>query len=201
MILTKMRSRSSFPLQQQASQPLYMRKIQNEELIRIKPDNYAESKKLQVTIVLDNVRSLNNIGSVFRTGDGFRIEKVVLCGISTCPPHRDIYKTALGAEKVIPWDYYENADDAITALRNEGKYIISVEQVENATMLSDLNLDGKAPIALVFGHEIKGVAQSVVNMSDECIEIPQYGTKHSFNISVSVGIVLWEVSKSLKQHS
>lgn len=178
-----------------------MRKIQNEELIRINPEDYPESKKLQVTIVLDNVRSLNNIGSVFRTGDGFRIEKIVLCGISTCPPHRDIYKTALGAEKVVPWEYYENAVDAIRALKNEGKYILSVEQVENSTMLSNLSLEEKAPVALVFGHEIKGVAQSVIDMSDECIEIPQYGTKHSFNISVSVGIVLWEVSKSLKQHS
>jgi len=178
-----------------------MRKIQNEELVRIKPDDYPDSKKLQVTILLDNVRSLNNIGSVFRTGDGFRIEKVVLCGISTCPPHRDIYKTALGAERIIPWEYFENTDDAISSLKKEGKYIMSVEQVENATMLSDLNLEGKAPIALVFGHEIKGVAQSVVDMSDECIEIPQYGTKHSFNISVSVGIVLWEVSKSMNLHS
>ena len=188
-------------MQQLASQHLYMRKIQNEELDRIKPDDYLNSNKLPVTIVLDNVRSLNNIGSVFRTGDGFRIEKVVLCGISTCPPHRDIYKTALGAEKVIPWEYYEKTEDAITALKEQGKYILSVEQVENATMLSHLNLKKKSPLALIFGHEIKGVAQGVVDMSDECLEIPQYGTKHSFNISVSVGIVLWEVSKNLNQQS
>lgn len=178
-----------------------MRKILNEDLDRILPDEYDKSEKLPVTIVLDNVRSINNIGSVFRTGDGFRIAKIILCGISTCPPHRDIYKTALGAEKVIPFEYFENTEEALSNLKANGNYIISVEQVENATSLPNLDLTNKSPLALVFGHEVKGVSQDVVDLSDECLEIPQYGTKHSFNISVSVGIVLWEVSKSLNQHS
>ncbi len=177
-----------------------MRKILNEELERIQPEDYDNSAKLPVTIVLDNVRSLNNIGSVFRTADGFRIEKIILCGISTCPPHRDIYKTALGAEKVIPWEYFEHTTEALAELKKRGIYIFAVEQVEKSTKLSDLDLTQKTPLALVFGHEVKGVAQEVVDLSNECLEIPQYGTKHSFNISVSVGIVLWEVSKGLNLH-
>jgi 23S rRNA (guanosine2251-2'-O)-methyltransferase len=177
-----------------------MRKIPNEELGRLNPEEYQEVSKMPVTIVLDNVRSLNNIGSVFRTGDGFRVEKIILCGISTCPPHRDIYKTALGAEKVVPWEYFENTTEAICSLKESGYYIISVEQVEDSTPLPDLKLTKDKPVALVFGHEIKGVSQEVVDQSDECLEIPQYGTKHSFNISVSVGIVLWEVSKCLNLH-
>lgn len=174
-----------------------MRKIPNEELDRIKPDEYTQVKKIPIVIVLDNVRSLHNIGSIFRTGDGFRIERVILCGISQPPPHRDIHKTALGAELVIPSDYFDNSVDAIHQLKKQGYFIFSVEQVEKSTQLTDLSLPGKLPAALVFGHEVKGVSQAVVNLSDECIEIPQFGTKHSFNVSVAAGIVLWEVHKRL----
>lgn len=170
-----------------------MRKLLNEELNRMKPEEYDSSEKNPIVIILDNVRSLNNIGSVFRTGDGFRIEKVILCGISTCPPHRDIHKTALGAELNVPWEYYDDTLKAVENLKEKGYTIFSVEQTEGSTMLPNLNIEKKLPLALIFGHEVKGVNQSVINISDECLEIPQYGTKHSFNISVSVGIVLWEI--------
>ncbi|MBT5427693.1 MAG: RNA methyltransferase [Bacteroidetes bacterium] len=174
-----------------------MRKLKNEELGRISAEEYNRNKKNPVVLVLDNVRSLNNIGSVFRTADGFRLEKVILCGISTCPPHREIHKTALGAENSVPWQYFATAKEAIEDLRSSGYTIISVEQAVDSTQLPDLSLNGKTPLALIFGHEVKGVDQEVVDLSDECIEIPQSGTKHSFNISVSVGIVLWEVRAKL----
>ena len=171
-----------------------MRKLKNEELNRLTIDQYQASEKNPVIVVLDNVRSLNNIGSVFRTSDGFRIEKVILCGISTPPPHRDIHKTALGAEKSVPWEYFPETLDALNSLRNEGYYIASVEQAENSTSLENFEAPTDQPLALIFGHEVKGIQQKIVSNSDCCFEIPQYGTKHSFNISVSVGIVLWELS-------
>jgi len=175
-----------------------MRKLKNEELKRLTPEQYRASAKKPVTIILDNVRSLNNIGSVFRTADGFRIDKVILCGISTTPPHRDIHKTALGAEASVKWDYYSETIDAVRTLREEGHIIISVEQVDSSIRLDEFVPGTNKPLALVFGHEVKGVQQEVVNESDYCIEIPQYGTKHSLNISVSVGIVLWEIGQKLK---
>ena len=174
------------------------RKIPNEELVRISPDDYQDAEKLAVTVVLDNVRSLNNIGSIFRTSDGFRVEKMLLCGISTPPPHRDIHKTALGAENAVPWKYYEETSQAIEELKEAGYFIIAVEQVENSTQLNALQLENKSPLALIFGHEVKGVSQVAVNLSDECLEIPQFGTKHSFNVAVSAGIVLWEVNRLLR---
>jgi len=175
-----------------------MRKLSNEELNRMSQGDYADSEKIPIVIVLDNVRSLNNIGSVFRTGDGFRVEKIILCGISTCPPHRDIYKTALGAELAVPWEYFDDSMSAVIYLKKEGYHIAAIEQAEGSTMLQDLSLNNKTPLALIFGHEIKGVDQAIVDISDECLEIPQFGTKHSFNISVSVGIVLWEIATKLK---
>jgi len=175
-----------------------MRKLKNEELDRLTPDQYQSSAKNPLTIVLDNVRSLNNIGSVFRTGDGFRIERVILCGISTTPPHRDIHKTALGAENAVKWEYFNETIEALKALKKDGYHISSVEQVENSISLDKFIPPRDRPLALVFGHEVKGVQQEVVNESDSCIEIPQFGTKHSFNISVSVGIVLWEISRKIK---
>jgi len=193
-----MYSISSFPLYDKPILQRLMRKLSNEELNRISQDDYANSEKIPIVIILDNVRSLTNIGSVFRTGDGFRIEKIILCGISTCPPHRDIHKTALGAELSVPWEYFENTNIAVLSMRKKGYHIASIEQAEGSTMLQDLTLDQKTHIALIFGHEIKGVNQTIVDISDECIEIPQFGTKHSFNISVSVGIVLWEVTSKLK---
>lgn len=178
-----------------------MRKLSNDELNRMSQVDYANSEKIPVVIVLDNVRSLNNIGSVFRTGDGFRIEKIILCGISTCPPHRDIHKTALGAELSVPWEYFDDTTTAVLSLRKKGYHIASVEQAEGSTKLQNLSLDNKTHLALIFGHEIKGVDQTIVDLSDECIEIPQFGTKHSFNISVSVGIILWEVVAKLKSRN
>jgi tRNA G18 (ribose-2'-O)-methylase SpoU len=171
-----------------------MRKLRNEELDRLSIEEFKASAKMPLTVVLDNVRSLNNIGSIFRTCDGFRVQKLVLCGISTPPPHRDIYKTALGAENSVAWEYFGNTPDAIESLKKEGYNIASVEQAENSIPLDKYMPPEDKLLALVFGHEIKGVSQSVVNMSDSCIEIPQYGSKHSFNISVSVGIVLWDIS-------
>lgn len=178
-----------------------MRKLLNEELNRISSEQYQNSTKNPIVIVLDNVRSLNNIGSIFRTSDGFRVAKIVLCGISTCPPHRDIHKTALGAEMSVPWEYFDDTKMAIQALKKEGYHILSVEQAQNATLLNDFSVQNKSPLALIFGHEVKGVDQEVVNLSDEVLEIPQFGTKHSFNISVSVGIVLWDLTRKLTDFS
>ncbi len=176
-----------------------MRKLKNEELDRLSVDQYKNSEKSPIIVVLDNVRSLNNIGSVFRTADGFRIEKIILCGISTTPPHRDIYKTALGAEESVNWEYYKETLDAIDKLKKENCYIAAVEQVENSISLENFSPPSKQSLVLIFGHEIKGVQQEVIDNCDACIEIPQYGTKHSFNISVSTGIVLWEVFKKLQK--
>ncbi len=170
-----------------------MRKLKNDELKRLSIDQFHASSKTPITIVLDNVRSLNNIGSVFRTGDGFRIEKVILCGISTTPPHRDIHKTALGAEESLTWEYFSETLEAVKQLKKEDYYLASVEQAENSISLEEFKPPENRPIALIFGHEVKGVQQKVIDQSDSCIEIPQHGTKHSFNISVSVGIVLWEI--------
>ncbi len=171
-----------------------MRKLKNEELDRLSIDQFRASSKTPITIILDNVRSLNNIGSVFRTGDGFRIEKIVLCGISTTPPHRDIHKTALGAEESVKWEYFPDTLEAVRQLKSEGFHIAAVEQAENSISLNNFIPPKDQHLGLIFGHEVKGVQQEVINESDTCIEIPQFGTKHSFNISVSVGIVLWEIS-------
>lgn len=173
-----------------------MRKLKNEELGRLSREEYQDTEKTPIIIILDNVRSLNNIGSVFRTADGFRIEKIILCGISTPPPHRDIYKTALGAEESVPWEYYDHTRDAVLQLKIDHYYIAAIEQAVDSISLEDFTLP-KNKLALVFGHEIKGVSQEVVDLSDSCIEIPQFGTKHSFNISVSVGIVLWDIFQKL----
>ena len=174
-----------------------MRKLKNIELNRLSIDQYRTSEKIPLIVILDNVRSLNNIGSVFRTCDGFGIGRLILCGISTPPPHRDIYKTALGAEEAVDWEYFAETMDAVRKIKDEGYYIAAVEQVENSMLLDKFIPPAKMPLALVFGHEIKGVQQEIVDVCDACIEIPQYGTKHSFNISVSAGIVLWEISRKM----
>ncbi len=168
------------------------RKLLNEELGRISAEEYRRADKFPVTIVLDNVRSLNNIGSVFRTADGFLAEEVILCGITATPPHRDIRKTALGATESVPWRYFPDTKEAILLLREKGYCILSLEQAEERIPLDKYMPAKGKKYALVFGHEIKGVSQEIVDMSDACLEIPQFGTKHSFNISVSVGIVLWD---------
>ena len=169
-----------------------MRKLKNSELDRLSVDEYKETVKTPITVVLDNIRSCNNIGSVFRTSDALLIEKVILCGITATPPNKDIHKTALDAEKSVPWAYFEETEDAVQRLKESGYHVFAVEQVENSISLPDFSPEKDQKLALVFGNEVKGVQQSVVNICDGAIEIPQYGTKHSFNISVSAGIVLWD---------
>ncbi len=169
------------------------RKLKNEELERLEISEFKEAEKSPILIILDNIRSLNNIGSVFRTSDAFLIEKIYLCGITAQPPHNDIRKTALGSTETVDWEYYDDTIDIVKKLKAEGVKICSIEQAENATMLNDFKPQPKTKYAFVFGNEVKGVAQDVVNASDEVIEIPQYGTKHSLNISVSCGVVIWDV--------
>jgi 23S rRNA (guanosine2251-2'-O)-methyltransferase len=171
-----------------------MRKLANEELNRKSVNEFRGSPKAPIIVVLDNVRSLNNIGSVFRTADAFIIEGIYLCGITATPPHREIHKTALGATDSVSWKYFENTKDAVLHLKDDGYVIVSVEQAEGSISLEDFTIQENKKYALIFGHEVNGVSDQVIELSDTCIEIPQYGTKHSFNIAVSVGIVLWELS-------
>ncbi len=175
-----------------------MRKLKNIELDRLSVEEYKEAEKTPITVVLDNIRSCNNIGSVFRTSDALLIEKVVLCGITATPPNKDIHKTALDAEKSVPWEYFEETEAAVLKLKEAGYKVFAVEQVENSIMLPDFTPEKEQKLALVFGNEVKGVQQSVVNLCEGAIEIPQYGTKHSFNISVSAGIVLWDLVYKLR---
>jgi tRNA G18 (ribose-2'-O)-methylase SpoU len=170
-----------------------MRKLKNNELSRLSVDEFKQSKKTPLIIVLDNIRSLNNIGSVFRTSDAFLIEKIYLCGITAKPPHKDIHKTALGSTDTVAWEYVENTLELLKKLKAENVQIISIEQAENATMLHDFKPEPDTTYAIVFGNEVKGVQQDVVDVSDVVIEIPQYGTKHSLNISVSAGVVVWDL--------
>ena len=169
------------------------RKLKNEELNRLSTDEFKNSEKIPITIVLDNIRSLNNIGSVFRTADAFRVESIFLCGITACPPNKEIHKTALGATETVNWKYFEKTIDAVNELKNQNFTVISIEQAENSIELQDFKIEKNKNYALIFGNEVKGVEQEVVNASNFCVEIPQFGTKHSFNISVSVGIVLWDL--------
>ena len=174
------------------------RKLRNDELERLSAEEFKRAHKLKITVILDNVRSQHNIGSVFRTADSFFIEKIILCGICAVPPTPEIHKSALGAEFSVDWQYYKNTSEAVAALKEEGYIIISVEQAENSVMLHNFEPDPDKKYALVFGNEVKGVSQDVVDMSDSVLEIPQFGTKHSLNISVSAGAVLWECCKKLK---
>lgn len=174
------------------------RKLSNIELNRLDAEEYKRARKLPVTVVLDNVRSQHNIGSAFRTSDAFLVEKVVLCGICAVPPTPEIHKSALGAEFSVEWDYRDDAVQAVTELRDAGYTIVGVEQTENSTSLEDLKVEEGKRYALVFGNEVKGVNQQVIDMCDECLEIPQWGTKHSLNVSVSAGVVLWEFCKKLR---
>jgi len=170
-----------------------MRKLANEELNRLSVEEYKRVQKFPISVVLDNIRSQNNIGSIFRTCDAFRIEELLLCGITSTPPAREIQKTALGATESVMWKYFEKTEDAIIYLKNKGYIIISIEQVENSIMLQNFIPEKTKKYAFIFGNEIKGVQQSIVDISDYCIEIPQFGTKHSFNVTISVGIVLWDI--------
>lgn len=175
-----------------------MRKLKNSELDRLNIDEFKKASKTPLIIVLDNIRSLNNIGSVFRTCDSFLIKKIYLCGITAVPPHKDIHKTALGSTESVDWQYAENTMDVLNELKKENIKIISIEQVEHATMLQDFIPNKKTVYAIIFGNEVKGVDQQIVNASDIVIEIPQFGTKHSLNISVSAGIVIWDLFAKLK---
>ncbi len=175
-----------------------MRKLTNDELNRKSVAEFRASEKSPFLIVLDNVRSLNNVGSVFRTADAFLVEAVWLCGITATPPHRDIQKTALGATESVEWKYFESSAEAVRLLKKSGYTIVSVEQAEGSVSLDRFATESGRKYALIFGHEIRGVTEEVVNLSDACIEIPQYGTKHSFNVAVSAGIVLWELAGRIK---
>ncbi len=175
-----------------------MRKITNEELGRPTADEFAAMPKLPVAVVLDNVRSMQNVGAFFRTGDAFAVERILLCGITATPPARDIHKTALGAELTVAWSYEPSTVEAIGRLRSEGYTVLAVEQVEGAVMLDAFTADPSQRYALVFGNEVEGVSQEAVDRCDGAIEIPQAGTKHSVNVSVSGGVVLWEFFKALR---
>tara|TARA_R110001592_G_scaffold178091_2_gene418700 strand:+ start:298 stop:831 length:534 start_codon:yes stop_codon:yes gene_type:complete len=174
------------------------KKLQNEELNRISVDEFKSQNKTPIIVVLDNIRSLNNIGSVFRTADSFLLEAIYLCGITAQPPHRDIQKTALGATESVTWKHFTTTTEAIEALKQDNYKIASIEQTENSIMLNEYTVNKNEKLAIVFGNEVKGVEQEVINNSDVVIEIPQYGTKHSLNISVSAGIVIWELQKQYK---
>jgi len=175
-----------------------MRKLKNSELERLSVQEFKLSAKTPLIIVLDNIRSLNNIGSVFRTCDAFLIEKIYLCGITAKPPHKDIHKTALGSTDSVTWEYIEDTLELVERLKAKNIKIVSVEQTENATMLNDFTPQQQTTYAIVFGNEVKGVSQDVVNASNIVVEIPQFGTKHSLNISVSAGIVIWDLFSKLK---
>lgn len=162
---------------------------------RLSVDEFHEAPKMPLIVVLDDVRSLHNVGSVFRSGDAFRVEAVYLCGITATPPHPEIHKTALGGEDSVAWRYFPTATEAVESLHNNGFFVYSIEQVEGSTKLQNLQLDTDRRYAVVLGNEVKGVHQEVVDMSDGCLEIPQFGTKHSLNVSVTAGMVIWEVAK------
>ncbi|WP_460219971.1 RNA methyltransferase [Psychroserpens sp. MEBiC05023] len=175
-----------------------MRKLKNSELDRLNVTEFKQAKKTPLIIILDNIRSLNNIGSVFRTSDAFLIEKIYLCGITAVPPHNDIRKTALGSTDTVAWEYAKDTLDVVNQLQSKHVKIIAIEQAEHATMLDEFKPIPNQTYALVFGNEVKGVAQDVVNASDIVIEIPQFGTKHSLNISVSCGVVIWDMFSKLR---
>ena len=173
-----------------------MKKLKYKDLQRINIDEFKNADKTPITIVLDNVRSALNVGSVFRTSDAFLIENIILCGITATPPDKEIRKAALGSTDSVKWEFFENTIDAVNKLKTEDYHIIGIEQADKSTMLNDISLP-KKPIAIIMGNEVNGVAQEVIDVCNAVIEIPQFGTKHSLNISVSTGIVIWELWKKL----
>lgn len=170
-----------------------MRKLKTNELNRLDVEGFKQAEKNPVIIVLDNIRSLNNIGSVFRTADAFRIEKIYLCGITARPPHRDIQKTALGSTASVEWHYLENTKDAIHQLKNNGYTTIALEQTDISLKLNEFYPDATKKYALILGNEINGVSDSIIDLVDFCIEIPQFGTKHSLNVTIAAGIAIWDI--------
>lgn len=175
-----------------------MRKLANDELNRKSIEAFKEAEKTPISIVLDGIRSLHNIGSVFRTADAFLIEKIYLCGITATPPNKEIHKTALGATETVAWEYHENVVEVIENLKKDSVAVFAIEQVENAVLLQDFKVDAAKKYALVFGNEVFGVSQNAIEICEGSIEIPQLGTKHSLNISVSAGIVIWDLYQKLK---
>lgn len=175
-----------------------MRKLENSELERKSVADFKSAKKTPLIIVMDDIRSLHNIGSVFRTADAFLVEKIYLCGITATPPHKEIQKTALGATETVNWEHQQNVTDVIAKLQSENVTVLAIEQVEKAFLLDEFKIESGKKYALVFGNEVYGVSQEAVALCDGCIEIPQLGTKHSLNIAVSAGIVVWDLFKQLK---
>jgi len=174
-----------------------MLKLKITEMNRLTPEEFRKSRKIPLVVILDHVRSLYNVGSVFRTSDAFRVEKICLCGITACPPNVEIHKTALGAEDVVDWKYYKDAMEAVEEFRAEGYKILAIEQAHESISLEKMVLDKTQKYVIVLGNEVKGVQQTVVDACDSCIEIPQFGTKHSLNVSVTAGIVIYECFKQL----
>ncbi len=173
-----------------------MKKLSMDELNRLSPEEFKSTDKIKIVIVLDNIRSMHNVGSVFRTADAFAVEKIVLCGITARPPHRDIEKSALGATNSVIWEYEEETLDAVIKLKEKGYQVLAIEQTEESAELDGFEFAYNSPYAIIFGNEVEGVQQKVVDACDGCLEIPQFGTKHSFNVSVTAGIVMWQVHTS-----
>ena len=174
-----------------------MKKLRTIEMNRLSVDEFKQAEKLPLVVVLDDVRSMHNVGSVFRTGDAFRIEAVYLCGITSTPPMNEIHKTALGAEDSVKWNYYPTALEAVEALKSDGYEVYSIEQAHGSTMLHDFTPIYNKKYAVVLGNEVRGVHQEVIDASDGCLEIPQFGTKHSMNVSVTAGIVIWHFAQMI----
>ncbi len=172
---------------------LQMKKLKTDELNRLSIDGFKSAEKNPIVLILDNIRSLNNIGSIFRTADAFRISHIYLCGITACPPHREIHKTALGSTESVDWSYYESSVEAVIELRKKGYTILALEQTDGSILLNKYEPDPNSQIALILGNEVKGVSEGVIQLADHCIEIPQFGYKHSFNVTVSNGIALWDL--------
>jgi tRNA G18 (ribose-2'-O)-methylase SpoU len=175
-----------------------MRKLKNSELNRLSAEDFRKAEKSPFCIVLDNVRSLNNVGSVFRTADAFLAEKIYLCGITATPPHKDIHKTALGSTESVVWEYFKTTMEAVSTLKSAGYILVAVEQTTGSISLENFKISPGKKYAFIFGHEVRGVDQDIVDSCDSCIVIPQSGTKHSLNISVSTGVVLWEIFRQVK---
>lgn len=171
------------------------RKLNTEEIIRLTPEEFKETPKIPLVVILDNVRSLHNVGSVFRTSDAYCVEKVILCGITATPPNAEIHKSALGAEFSVDWAYYKETTEAVNELKQAGYTVLAIEQAHDSINMDTFKAEKGNKYAVILGNEVKGVQQSVIDLSDDCLELPQFGTKHSLNVSVTAGIVIWEFAK------
>ena len=171
------------------------RKLNTEEIIRLTPEEFKETPKIPLIVILDNVRSLHNVGSVFRTADAYCVEKVILCGITATPPNAEIHKSALGAEFSVDWEYYKETTEAVNELKQAGYTMLAIEQAHDSINMDTFKAEKGNKYAVILGNEVKGVQQSVIDLSDDCLELPQFGTKHSLNVSVTAGIVIWEFAK------